>query len=225
MLPMSTSRAAASPYHHGDLRNALLDAASALAGETDAGGLALRAVARRAGVSHAAAYNHFSGKSDLLRALALRGFDVLRRDLEDSIASEDAGVADLAAAYVAFACDRPSEFRLMFDRSLCLPGDAVDPLEEVGLRAEAVLRSLIARRFPLRGADLDRAVLACWSQMHGLAVLVVETPAMKHVDRATASAMARDAAGLLESSLAAPARSAAGSRTASTATAPLEERT
>src|SRR5207342_1602524 len=73
--------ARAKPYHHGDLRNALLDAARALLEEGPFADLSLRAVARRAGVSHAAPYRHFPNHESLLVELALEGFTELRRDI------------------------------------------------------------------------------------------------------------------------------------------------
>ena len=63
------------PYHHGDLRHALIDAAMALVTEEQDWTFSLREVARRAGVSHNAPYNHFGEKQDLLIAVAGAGFE------------------------------------------------------------------------------------------------------------------------------------------------------
>src|SRR5271170_5665578 len=70
--------AAARPYHHGDLRRGLLDAASELMAEDQNWTFSLREVARRAGASHNAPYNHFASKNDLLVAIAAEGFKLLR---------------------------------------------------------------------------------------------------------------------------------------------------
>src|ERR1700734_1110336 len=75
--------AAERSYHHGDLRNGLLDAARAILEEQSLGALTLRAVARRAGVSHAAPYRHFPNHEALLVELSIEGFDELRESLAE----------------------------------------------------------------------------------------------------------------------------------------------
>src|ERR671933_271680 len=72
----------AAPYHHGDLRRALIDTALAMVTEEGAWNFTLREVARRAGVSHAAPYNHFEDKLALLAEVAALGFQSLRQTLE-----------------------------------------------------------------------------------------------------------------------------------------------
>ena len=79
MLPLSTpdyneNVPAARPYHHGNLRQALLDAAIRLIAEVGPAGFTLREVARRAGVSHNAPYRHFQDRDDLMAAVAAQGF-------------------------------------------------------------------------------------------------------------------------------------------------------
>src|ERR1700678_3368833 len=69
------------PYHHGDLRNGLLEAARAILEEESLAALTLRAVARKAGVSHAAPYRHFPNHEALLVELSIEGFDELRESL------------------------------------------------------------------------------------------------------------------------------------------------
>src|SRR4051812_43247116 len=71
------SMKAAAPYHHGSLRDALVEAAVELVTETGAAEVSLRAVARRAGVSHSAAYHHFADRGALLAATAAHGLDAL----------------------------------------------------------------------------------------------------------------------------------------------------
>ena len=76
------------PYHHGNLRKTLLDAAVALIGEVGPRAFTLREVARRAGVSHNAPYRHFPSKDELLVAVAAEGFDRLTRDAEGACARQ-----------------------------------------------------------------------------------------------------------------------------------------
>src|SRR5688500_3897951 len=102
-------------YHHGDLRNALLEAALALIAQGRVGELSLREVARRAGVTYAAPYHHFADKSALLAAVATQGFEKLVEKFDRVAARRLAPEAELVAmaqAYVAFALAHPSHYRV-----------------------------------------------------------------------------------------------------------------
>ncbi|HUB46245.1 MAG TPA: TetR family transcriptional regulator, partial [Acetobacteraceae bacterium] len=77
-MPKKIRAAQPQPYHHGDLRRALIETALQLVTEEQDWTFSLREVARRAGVSHRAPYNHFSEKLDLLAAIAAVGFERLR---------------------------------------------------------------------------------------------------------------------------------------------------
>lgn len=96
-------------YHHGDLRQALLDAAMTLIDIRGRDALTLREAARRAGVSEAAPYRHFANLDELLGAVALEGFEMLIGDLESL-----SGARRIRAAYLAFAVDFPGRYQLMF---------------------------------------------------------------------------------------------------------------
>lgn len=181
-------------YHHGDLRNALLEAGRAMAHEAGPDALTLRAVARAAGVSHAAAYNHFIDKNDLLRGLAIAAFDDLAEGLRAAIATADVGLEDIGVLYLRFALDNPVEFRFMFRRELCMPEGEPDPLEVASRRSQDVLRDRLAElqhEGRLAAGDLDDLLLAAWSQMHGITTIILETPAFTSIPRAAAEALAR----------------------------------
>mgnify|MGYP000162100728 CR=1 FL=1 len=96
-------------YHHGDLRQALLDAAMTLIDIRGREALTLREAARRAGVSEAAPYRHFANLDELLGAVALEGFEMLISDLETA-----GRPRAIRAAYLAFATDFPGRYQLMF---------------------------------------------------------------------------------------------------------------
>jgi AcrR family transcriptional regulator len=152
---MSTQK----PYHHGDLRSALLDAADALLDEGGDGAVSLREAARRAGVSATAAYRHFAAKDDLLAALAARHF------LEFGAALRDApDLPGMGAAYIRFALARPGRFRLMFGPLLATRAEA-GALSEVSGSAFAGL---------LAGAGSEEAALRAWGLVHGLAHLLLD---------------------------------------------------
>lgn len=173
-------------YHHGDLRQALISAGVAIVTEEQNWNFSLREVARRAGVSHNAPYNHFAEKRDLLDAVAAVGFDTLRLDMRKAMeGATDACVAmiAIARAYVAFAANNPALYRLMFGPELAGPDGVRPELAEIsGAGAKAVLRDVV-----IRGADesmftasaddemsIAISVLSAWSAVHGLSMLIVD---------------------------------------------------
>jgi AcrR family transcriptional regulator len=162
-----TGTKSAKPYHHGDLRNALLDAARALLEEGPLADLSLRAVARRAGVSHAAPYRHFPNHESLLVELALEGFAELRGEVVAAAAAQGAEsdrIAKIGAAYMRFVAKRPALARLMFGPQLPnreLFGQLGEAADSIGGEIGAALRD------PALG-------LAVWAAVHGLAMLILE---------------------------------------------------
>ena len=97
-------------YHHGDLRPALLRAAVETIAETSPAAMSLREVARRAGVTHAAAAYHFGDKAGLLTAVAAEGYRMLGEALRDA----DPGFLELGVAYVRFAVSHRAHFEVMY---------------------------------------------------------------------------------------------------------------
>jgi AcrR family transcriptional regulator len=153
-------------YHHGDLRNALLDAARKILEEESLAQLSLRAVARRAGVSHAAPYRHFPNHEALLVELAIEGFVELRKELGNAASASGAEsdrIATIGAAYMRFVVRRPELTSLMFGPQL--PNR--DAFPELGVAADAI------------GAEIGQALhdqalgLAVWAAVHGLGMLIL----------------------------------------------------
>jgi AcrR family transcriptional regulator len=168
-------------YHHGNLRETLLDAALDLIARDGVSGFSLNAAARAAGVSRAAPYRHFAGKEALLAAAVDRGFAQLRAQLE--VAAQPypddplARLGALGTAYVTFAMDNPAAFRLLFHESRQRPSTG-------GRATFAVLQDCVDQahrdsrlRTDLRAADVVRAA---WALVHGLVTL--------HLDGALATA-------------------------------------
>ena len=165
---MSTSLQNA-PYHHGDLRNALLEAAMRILEREGEAGLGLRDLARAVGVSPAAPYRHFDSRAALLEALAVTGFQRFTRAMEDVAA---ANAPDLLSAmgktYVLFALHNPALFRLMFSPQLKRDN-------RPGLRMAADAAFATLRRVTGGNAGSGRvAALAAWARVHGLAVLLLD---------------------------------------------------
>lgn len=157
------------PYHHGDLRAALLAAAEAELAERGIEGFSLRAVAKRAGVSHAAPAHHFGDTSGLLTALAAEGFRrfLAMQRAREAQAAPDARSQILAAGlgYIDFAQARPALFRLMFGSRR--PDFAHDDLTSA---AQAAYQHLEEQTMAAGGRDV-RDVAAAWAVAHGLADL------------------------------------------------------
>src|SRR5918999_1058869 len=126
------------PYHHGDLRRALLDTALEAVGELGPATLSLRDVARRAGVSHAAPTHHFRDKTALLTALAAEGWSLLADALGEATA-DGRDFAELGVAYVVFATSHPAHFAVMRAPGLAR-GDDPDLVAAME-RARAQLRA------------------------------------------------------------------------------------
>lgn len=107
------------PYHHGNLREALLGAAETLLERRGVQGLALRELGRELGVSHSSAQRHFADRQALLDALAERGFERLGAELAAAVADRLAGFDErlrrLAHAHIDFALRHPALARWMFE--------------------------------------------------------------------------------------------------------------
>jgi AcrR family transcriptional regulator len=169
------------PYHHGDLRRALLDAAEAILDRHGVAALTLRAAAREAGVSHAAPTHHFGDLTGLLTALAASGFVRLHARLlaELEVAGSDprSRLTALGRGYVGFARACPGLFQLMF-RSERLDWSSPE-LSTAGASAFA----LVTQDDELRaegysdGCQRFRSLavaMARWSLVHGLATLLLD---------------------------------------------------
>lgn len=165
---MSTSLGNA-PYHHGDLRNALLEAALIILEREGEAGLGLRDVARAVGVSPAAPYRHFDSRAALLEALAVTGFQRFTRSMEQVGSSDTLDrTAAMGRTYVKFALDQPNLFRLMFSPVL-----RRDNRPGLRMAADAAYKTLRH----VTGQDVESgrvAALAAWARVHGLAVLLLD---------------------------------------------------
>ena len=165
------------PYHHGNLRAALLARAELTLSQEGAGELSLRELARQVGVSHAAPRRHFPDKRALLDALAEDGFERLGRDLRDALDSagdrfEDRLLA-FAQAYVAFATRHAALLELMF-AGKHRPG-AADSLRAAADRAFEAPLALFAEgqaAGEVVPGDPERVSIVAWAALQGLASLV-----------------------------------------------------
>lgn len=170
---MATARKA---YHHGELRDSLLEAARAMLEESGPGGLSLRKVGRQLGVTPGAPYRHFEDKDALLAALAIQGFSELRAMMfehQDGAPNGEERLRQAGIGYIGFAAKNPELFRLMFGwmpsrdvPELCEAGDAAFA-DFVGVLEACAKEGLLGRTV------MDAGLLA-WSAVHGAAFLLID---------------------------------------------------
>ena len=175
--PNSAAKAA---YHHGDLKRALVNAAAEILEADGVAALSLRGVARRVGVSQTAPYHHFKDKNALLVAVAAEGYRRFRDEMQAFIrsASEDAQgrLNASGVGYVKFATDNPALFTLMFGSAIEAP-EQFPELAEASAASYETLERSISAKLAASGGDTSAApllALSAWSQVHGLAKLIVD---------------------------------------------------
>lgn len=201
MEDASGNPAGKAAYHHGDLRNALIDAATSLARDGGPDAVVLRAAARRVGVSPTAAYRHFEGQGDLLFAVKVRGQEALARSMARGAggvpgADEDVGgggdgdevarrMLAMGRGYIDFALQEPGLFRTAF----CNTPDLAIGLSDEGVprpaSGEWQFRSIEMLIEILDGLEATGrmppsrrpgAEVTAWAMVHGLAVLLLDGP-------------------------------------------------
>jgi AcrR family transcriptional regulator len=165
------------PYHHGNLREALLEAAIRLIAEVGPTAFTLREVARRAGVSHNAPYRHFRDRDDLMAAVAAQGFRELTQAMVEAAGQQSDARDRLKQAglgYVTFALRRPEHFTVMFDAPMSKrkhPDSAAAAEQAFGTLMSFVKGCQDAGRLP--SGDLRQMALLAWTMVHGIAKLAI----------------------------------------------------
>ncbi|WP_329062763.1 TetR/AcrR family transcriptional regulator [Amycolatopsis sp. NBC_01480] len=157
------------PYHHGHLRQALIDAAVAEVEAVGPAALSLREIARRAGVSHGAPAHHFRDKAGVFTAIATEAFRLAGRTI-GPVAQGPYGFLDGGSAYIGFALAHPGHFAVMLRPDLYHDDDP-----ELSLARDEAFQILYGSAADLDGlppgADVTGLVLAGWSLAHGFATL------------------------------------------------------
>lgn len=187
-------------YHHGDLRNALVDAGLVLIEQVGADAFSLREAAREVGVSANAAYRHFEDKGALLTAIAVSGFERLSSDMQKgmsdarpkgSIKSRSVARFNAAArAYVAFALQRPQLYGLMFGSAgrACLAAETSLAGPTPGVLLGIALDDLVEEH-EISKKQRVGAEIQVWSAVHGFASLAHSGPLAELSTKARADAL------------------------------------
>ena len=157
-------------YHHGDLKQALLDTARAEVKANGAQALSLASLARRAGVAQSAPYRHFTDRGELLAAIATAGFQEFTTALLAAVqdGSEKGAVKRMAAAYLRFGVENIELYRLMFASRL-MPEAASD--SDLRKAAKASFKPLLDHLSRSSESSNRNRALVIWAQLHGLVML------------------------------------------------------
>jgi AcrR family transcriptional regulator len=163
----------ARPYHHGNLRTALLQGAERALARGSVQELSLREVAREIGVSHAAPRRHFAGKQALLDALAQDGFERLEREMRGAMEADGfrERLGALARTYVRFATEHAALLELMYAGK---HRDGAGAVREAADRSFAVPLALIEEgqaAGEVIPGDPERVGALAWASFHGLAAM------------------------------------------------------
>ncbi|MBF9233794.1 TetR/AcrR family transcriptional regulator [Microvirga alba] len=159
-------------YHHGNLKEALIEAAQRFIAERGLGGFTLADAAKLVGVTPAALYRHFRGREALVAEVAFRGFSQLTERLGHALKSQGTPLerfTRMGEAYLAFAEQEPGFYAAMFSAQ---PGDG-DTKDKPGGHAFDFLVHALSDTFPEGFKDVDVRFIAIevWALSHGIAML------------------------------------------------------
>lgn len=165
-------------YHHGDLREALIAAATALVRTRGVENFSLADACRFAGVSTAAPYKHFRDKQEILELVCQRGFDQMRAAAVAAAQSGGEGtlegIQQMGRAYVNFARTEPNLFRLMFGQNQALKHAEIVDEAGTGCFTYVVSQVALFCERERRAGDPRMIALKLWTLVHGAACLLIE---------------------------------------------------
>jgi AcrR family transcriptional regulator len=177
---LPAARRKAAPYHHGDLKNALIASGTAILSKEGVAGLSLRRVAQKTGVSHTAPYAHFADKQALIAAISTEGFKRLYEAIGAAARRHEgrpaAQLVEAAWAYVRFAMGDPDHFKVTMSGALEREQDHPD-FVAISRKTFALVLEIVRAcqaRSILRPGPPELAAVAVWSMMHGLVSLLLE---------------------------------------------------
>lgn len=167
-------------YHHGDLRTALLAAAAEMIAAEGLESVTLRALSQRVGVSRTAPYRHFADKSALLAAVAEEGFKRLWQRLQAVEQQKETDLLvrfqQMGVAYIQFAVDNPTHYRLMFSGEIASP-EAYPDLATAGKAVFDTLVTTIQQgqvEHKIKSGEPRTLAYVAWATVHGLSSLLID---------------------------------------------------
>lgn len=171
----------AEKYHHGDLKNALINAGVEILSEEGVPGLSLRKVAQRAGVSHSAPYAHFADKQALIAAISTEGYRRLYEKLaavrQSYVGNPLRQLVEAGWVYTRFALDDPAHFKITFSGVIEKEKDHPD-FVEMSQKSFAVVVEIVRECQAaeiLEAGPTDAAAVSVWSLVHGFVSLLLES--------------------------------------------------
>lgn len=172
----SMTQNARDAYHHGDLKESLISAATVLVREKGPDKFSMTDACKLAGVSKAAPYRHFDNKEDLLRSVISVGFEQMRQDMivasQGFVSGSNQRICAIGLTYIAFAVREPAIFKLMFGNSV----NVKEPDSEmIGKPTFQILLDEIVARTQLRNVDELMAIaFPLWTLVHGASMLTID---------------------------------------------------
>lgn len=186
-------------YHHGNLKQGLIDTALDMVDTHGLEGITLREIGNRLGTSRSAIYRHFANKEALMKEVLLAGFDKLDALLEPTFSNDELPILErfhsMGMCYLNFATDNPHLYRLLFGPSMSkareevcederpelhklLHGDSSDEIiqaeQESGFHKLVSIIILAQEKNLFKEGDPVLIATAIWSLLHGLASLVID---------------------------------------------------
>ena len=167
-------------YHHGDLKNALIQTGIEILADEGLKGLSLRRVAKRAGVSHTAPYAHFADKQALVAAISTEGYIKLYKQLMH-VSEKFNGdllkkLVEVAWSYVQFAVNDPDHFKITFSGAIEKEKD-YPAFVEISKQSFSFITNLVddcQAAGILRAGSIDLIAVHLWGAIHGLTTLLIE---------------------------------------------------
>ena len=168
-------------YHHGNLRNALIEEGIALVNEGGTENLSLRKVAARCGVSSAAPYAHFSGKEQMIEAMQEYVTEKFMCRLKEAVENfehpyTDEGIIHFGRTYVCFVLENPNYFTFLFSQpslkvQLSIDGETTDNFPPYEYFKEVILKYNKENGKDLSMEEQEIQIIKMWATVHGIALI------------------------------------------------------
>lgn len=171
-------------YHHGDLKNALIEAGIEMINETGVEQLSLRKVAVRCGVSNAAPYAHFTGKEEMIQAMQEHVTKSFMERLQNACepfvkkGETDSALIAMGREYVLFFLDHPAYFPFLFSQpcmrvNLSLEKESKDDFSPYQLMRKIVIQWSNEQNPKLSDYDVETRLIHMWATVHGIASIAM----------------------------------------------------